>query len=184
MREYVGSCGCIDLQVAYENRPTGRVTHRSQPPSLFLLILSVIVIARRICLFCLASCVFASLSPCLLLPLTKITAIEAVPFLLMKLQAPNFSFNPHLSLFFHSVGPFSSLKEMTDTFVLALSLSVPFLFQLHACPFILLSLCLSFFHSPPPSLSLSPSAPLLFQWASNWGSVIGREKRLGENESL
>lgn len=37
---------------------------------------------------------------------------------------------------------------------------------------------LSFFHLSP--YFLSPSAPVLFQWASNWGSVIGREKRLGE----
>ena len=45
-------------------------------------------------------------------------------------------------------------------------------------PRLSLYLYFSFFHYSPHFLS--PSAPLLLQWASNWVCVIGREKRLGE----
>lgn len=61
----------------------------------------------------------------------------------------------------------------------AFSISTP---RLSLCPVFFIPFFLSFFFFLLHYLS--PSAPLLFQWASNWGSVIGREKRLGENESL
>jgi len=73
--------------------------------------------------------------------------------------------------FFLSVDVFSSLKETTD-FLLFPS------FIFNSTPVSLSSFFL-FFHSFIMLRTFSLSAPLLFQWASNWGSVIGKREAPG-----
>lgn len=77
-----------------------------------------------------------------------------------------------------SVGLFSFSKETADTFI-------SFLPSVHSLLSILPTLVPFFLSlSPHPLYFLTPSGLVLLQWVSNWGSVIGREKQLGENDSL
>lgn len=87
----------------------------------------------------------------------------------------NLSFSLCSSLFFLSFDLF--LKEKGTLLMLSVSLSLSFKLPADFFLSFVLSLSLSLSLSISFSLSLSP---LRCQWASNWGSVIGREKWLGE----
>lgn len=124
-----------------------------------------------LCLFCFG---LAMSPPHLFLPLdfSKDSFRNCLSF--HEKKDSNFSFSLCLSPSF-LCRPFSEGKGHPCN---ALSLCLSLLFQLSAD---------FFFHLSPRSLALScslclslPLPSLRCQWASNWGSVIGREKRLGE----
>lgn len=133
--------------------------------------LPVIVIARNICLFCFGLAMSLPLVPTHYF--VKNTVWEAMSFYQWKFMLWIFlSHSLSSCLFFLSVDLFFSLKETADTGN-ALLLCLLYFNSTPVSTF-----CFSCFHLSPHFLS--PSALELFQWASNWGSVIGREKWLGE----